>query len=36
MVRFSIQHNGISGKVFLPVDFSTLAMLGQMGMKPSR
>jgi len=36
MLRLSIQNSGLSGRLFLPVDFATLASFAQVGMKPSR
>ncbi|HLK15838.1 MAG TPA: hypothetical protein VKT78_13625 [Fimbriimonadaceae bacterium] len=36
LLRLSVQHSGLSGRIFLPVDFDMLAMLATMGGKPSR
>ena len=36
MLRLSIQNSGLSGRLFLPVDFETLASFAAMGMKASR
>jgi hypothetical protein len=36
MLRISVHGNGASGRLFLPVDFETLASFAQGGKKPSR